>query len=112
MELFKVLGEEYYLDVDNISASIKLNTTIDDLLEPEDDDEVFEEEEVQPIRYNKADLIDMTKWEVIKHCIEVVFSETETPDETLGIKASKDLSIPFRIAFNTLIKNKIIRKNG
>lgn len=113
MELFKVLGEEWYIDIDNVSSSIKLNTTIDDLLESgEPIDTDSDEEDVQMVRYNKSDLIDMTKWDVIKHCIEAVFNEMETVDETLGVKSVKDLSIPFRIAFNTLIKNKIIRKNG
>jgi hypothetical protein len=115
-ELFGILGQEYYLDLDNITSSIKLGTTIEDLLEADepliDGEEDDDEEHDTVIKYNKSDLIDMTKWEVIKTCIEVLFNENETPDESLGIKSSKDLSIPFRLAFNTLIKNKIIRKNG
>ena len=31
MELLEILGEEYYLDIENISSSIKLKTTIEDL---------------------------------------------------------------------------------
>jgi hypothetical protein len=113
MELFKVLGEEYYLDLENISSSIKLSTTIDDLLEPDGGvTEIMDDQEEGVIKYNKSELIDMTKWEVIKTCIEVVFNETEVPDEGLGVKGVKDLTIPFRIAFNTLIKNKIIKSNG
>lgn len=113
MELFTVLGEEYYLDIDNISSSIKLNTTIDELLEQDTFDDVSISPDDSPInRYNKSDLIDVTKWEIIKHCIEVIFNETEVPDEKMGKSLSSEMSIPFRLAFNTLIKNKIIKKNG
>ena len=122
MELLEILGEEYYLDIENISSSIKLKTTIEDLLEYDEElemkhlklkeklDDNGDSEGV--IRYNKSDLIDMTKWEIIKTCIEVVFNENEIPDDGLGIKGSKHLSLPFKLAFNTLIKNKIIKKNG
>jgi hypothetical protein len=115
MELLEILGEEYYLDIENISSSIKLKTTIEDLLESDEEleetlDDNGDSEGV--IRYNKSDLIDMTKWEIIKTCIEVVFNENEIPDDGLGIKGSKHLSLPFKLAFNTLIKNKIIKKNG
>jgi len=37
-----------------------------------------------------------------------VLNEYEQPDEKLGALASGDLSVSFRIAFNTLLKHGII----
>jgi hypothetical protein len=50
----------------------------------------------------------VVQYEIIKMMLEVVLSETEEVDETLGDKASA--SIPFKLAFNTLLNNKIIQK--
>jgi hypothetical protein len=42
--------------------------------------------------------------------MEIVLSEREGVDENLGIHSTKDLTIPFKISFNTLLLNKIIKK--
>jgi hypothetical protein len=58
-------------------------------------------------------MIDVAKWEVVKALIESILNENGVLDESMGIKKLEgQLSIPFRLAFNTLIKNKIIKKNG
>ena len=41
--------------------------------------------------------------------VDVLLSESEDVDETLGPKSS-EISIPFKLAFNTLINKKIINK--
>ena len=41
--------------------------------------------------------------------LETVLTESNEVDENLGMK-SNELSIPFKIAFNTLLMNKIINK--
>ena len=38
------------------------------------------------------------------------FSEHKELDETLGITNQSDLSIPFKLAFNTLLKHNILTK--
>jgi hypothetical protein len=48
------------------------------------------------------------KYELIKIMVDVVLSESEETDEKLGHKSN--LSIPFKLAFNTLLNNKIINK--
>jgi hypothetical protein len=40
--------------------------------------------------------------------IETILTEKDEVDETLGDKS--DVSIPFKIAFNTLLYNKIIKQ--
>lgn len=46
---------------------------------------------------------------MVKTLIEILMTENEGVDETLGPKNS-DLSIPFKIAFNTLLNKKLLNK--
>ncbi len=58
-----------------------------------------------------AQHISVVKFETIKMMLEVVLTEREEIDDNLGIRAgtSKSLSIPFKIAFNTLLRHGIIK---
>jgi hypothetical protein len=40
--------------------------------------------------------------------LETVLTEQDTVDEKLGMKSSSNTSIPFRIAFNSLLNKKLI----
>ena len=53
--------------------------------------------------------ISVVKYEMVKTLIEILMTENEGVDETLGPKNS-DLSIPFKIAFNTLLNKKLLNK--
>ena len=54
--------------------------------------------------------ISVVKFETIKMMLEVVLTEREELDDNLGIRGtSKSLSIPFKIAFNTLLRHGIIK---
>jgi hypothetical protein len=52
--------------------------------------------------------INIIKFEMVKMLMEVILSENEELDEKLGIKSSSKTSIPFRIAFNSLLNKKLI----
>ena len=52
--------------------------------------------------------ISVVTYELIKIMIETILTEKDEVDETLGDKS--DVSIPFKIAFNTLLYNKIIKQ--
>jgi hypothetical protein len=119
-DLFSVAGEEFYFDLDRISEFIKLENKEDDLdallskatknTDPEGD-EVETDTETDTDRYGQ--MIDITKWELTKAMVETVLSEQGVVDEAMGIeKLESQLSIPFRISFNTLLINKILRKHG
>ena len=41
--------------------------------------------------------------------LDVVLSEVGDIDEKMGLKGSNDLTIPFKIAFNTLLRYEIIQ---
>lgn len=47
-------------------------------------------------------------YELLKMCIERVLNEYENTDDELGVFGSKETSLSFKLAFNTLIKNNIL----
>lgn len=112
-ELFEIAGQEYYFDLENISSYIRIDETpsVDFILNKNnelEDDEEYEEKEHQNVQ-----MIDVTKWEVIKALIETILNENGIIDESMGFqRLESQLSIPFRLSFNTLIKHKLMKKNG
>jgi hypothetical protein len=91
--MLKVLGENYYLDLDKI----------DDYVQIKDRKEATSGE-------TEGTAISIIKYETIKLMLEVVMDETEELDETLGVKGTNNLSVPFKIAFNTLLYKKLLNK--
>jgi hypothetical protein len=85
--MLKVLNEHYYLDIDKLEECVNIEKTT-----------LSAETQVNLVRY-----------EMYKTMVEILMTESEEVDETLGTKSS-NLSIPFKIAFNTLINKKIINK--
>jgi hypothetical protein len=116
-DFFSIAGNYYYFDLDELSQFIRIekpeNTSdsiVDDILgenKKEEDDTSTEEEEI-PM---DGQIIDLTKWETIKVMIESVLSENGPVDEAMGrTKLGEQLSIPFRLSFNTLVNYKIIKE--
>jgi hypothetical protein len=52
--------------------------------------------------------INIIKFDLVKMLLDTVLTEHEELDETLGMKQSSNTSIPFRIAFNSLLNKKLI----
>jgi len=72
----------------------------------------FENSSLPPITEsgNTEQQISVTRYEMFKVLIDVVLTEREEIDENLGIHGAKNLTIPFKIAFNTLLINNILQK--
>jgi hypothetical protein len=83
--MFKILNENYYVDLDVFDEYVNLTSVSG---EPQ---------------------IHLVKYETIKSMLETILTESNEVDEDLGLK-SNELSIPFKIAFNTLLIKKIINK--
>ena len=47
---------------------------------------------------------------MVKMLIDTVLTEDAEVDETLGLKGTNDLSIPFKLSFNSLLNKKLINK--
>jgi hypothetical protein len=87
--MLKVLGENYFVDLDQIEQYL-------DIKEVEAD-----------FSGNSESKVNIVKLEMIKMLMEVLLTENNDMDDKLGLK-SKETSIPFKIAFNTLLNKKLI----
>jgi hypothetical protein len=88
--MVEVLGKNYYIDIDGLTKKCQTGNQIKD----EDG--------------NESEEVNIFKYEILKVCLERVLNEYEEVDEDLGAFGDNNLSISFKIAFNTLIKNQIL----
>jgi len=91
--MLKVLGEHYYLDLDKIDDYVQIKET---------------KENISGGTENTA--ISIIKYETIKLMLEIIMDEPEEIDEQLGAKGTNNISIPFKIAFNTLLYKNLLNK--
>ena len=42
--------------------------------------------------------------------LDVILTESDDADDKLGLASANNLSLPFKLAFNTLLNKKIINK--
>ena len=108
-EFFSIAGNNYYFDLDELSQFIRIerDSDVDYILGENSKDE----EEGETPENIESQIIDVTKWETIKVMIESVLSENTVVDEAMGrTKLGEQLSIPFRLSFNTLLNYKIIKE--
>ena len=89
--MINVLGENYFVDFDEIEKYIDMGT-IDNISLSGDSE----------MRVN------IIKFELIKMMLEVVLSEDSDMDDKLGLKSSNNISVPFKLAFNRLLNKKLI----
>tara|TARA_R100001594_G_scaffold148432_2_gene203634 strand:+ start:304 stop:627 length:324 start_codon:yes stop_codon:yes gene_type:complete len=50
------------------------------------------------------------KYELIRLLLEIILSENESVDDSLGVRSLKNSTIPFKLALNTLINYNIIKE--
>ena len=93
--MIKVLGENYYIDLDKVEEYLDMSVQS----ENENDETMSGESESK---------INIIKFEMVKMLMDTVLTEHEEIDEKLGLKSSTNTSIPFRIAFNSLLNKKLI----
>ena len=98
--MFKIFNEIYYVDIDAIDEYVQFTAEVEEELGAESDMTVEIKEEKQ---------IHLVKYELVKNFLETVLTESNEVDEDLGMK-SNEVSIPFKIAFNSLLIKKIINK--
>jgi hypothetical protein len=89
--MINVLGEVYYIDLDLVEEYIGISNDNETL--SGDTSEVK---------------INIVKFDLVKMMLDTVLSEHDELDETLGMKQTSNTSIPFRIAFNSLLNKKLI----
>lgn len=87
--MINILGKNYYLDFHEMDKIVAVPSTGS-----------TESEGMQ---------VNLIKFEMLKMMIEVLMTEQENLDENLGVYSSKDLSLPFKLAFNTLLTHNILK---
>jgi hypothetical protein len=90
--MIEIFGENYFVDLDNIEKYVDIKD-----LNPIDPSGQTE---------NRINLV---RYEMVKLMLDVVFTEHEIQDEKLGLQNS-GLSIPFKLAFNSLLNKKLINR--
>lgn len=90
--MIKVFGENYYLDLEKIDNFINLPHQ-----EPSSG-------------VTDTQHISILKYEMVKLLSEVVLTEQEEVDEKLGERGSEKLTVPYRLAWNTMLFYKFIQK--
>jgi len=89
--MLNVLGENYFVDFDEIENYIDMGNI--------DNVSLSGESEMR---------VNIIKFELIKMMLEVVLSEDSDMDDKLGLKSSNNISVPFKLAFNSLLNKKLI----
>jgi hypothetical protein len=90
--MISVFNENYFVDLDEVEKYIDMSDS----------------PSMEPLTGNTEMRINIVKFELVKLLLEVVLSENEDIDEKLGLKSSSQVSIPFRLAFNSLLNKKLI----
>ena len=85
--MLKILNEHYYVDLDVMETYVNIPTASGDV----------------------ENHISVVKYDMLKVMMEVILTEDDLVDEALGEK-NNELTIPFKLAFNTLLNKKIINK--
>ena len=83
--LFSLFGENYYIDLDKVEKEVEMTSS------------------------SGESQIHLVKYEMVKMMVDTILTEIEPVDEKLGPNNS-ELTIPFKISFNTLRVKNIINK--
>ena len=90
--MIKVLGENYYVDLDEIENYLDMT----------------DDSSIETISGGSETRINIINFEMVKMMLDTVLTEQEDLDDKLGMKGASNTSIPFRIAFNSLLNKKLI----
>ncbi len=88
--MINVLNENYFIDLDEVEKYLEMDL------------------EVSTESGDTESKINLLKFELVKMLLDTVLTEDEVVDERLGMKVENKLSIPFRLAFNSLLNKKLI----
>ena len=91
--MIQIFGENYFIDLDEIENYLDMSQTDDS------------EDSESGVTETKINII---KFEMVKMLLDTVLTEQEVVDEKLGMKSNSNVSIPFKIAFNSLLNKKLI----
>ena len=90
--MLKIMGDHYFIDLDAIEKYVDITVQNVDTT-------------------GKTETaINIIKYETVKLMLDVILTESDDADDKLGLASANNLSLPFKLAFNTLLNKKIINK--
>ena len=105
--LLQIGGKELYLDIDRLSEIVRIEQEPLPITVNEGKDDMDIEE---PIPDTGGLHIDVTKYEMYREMIGGIMMYNEEVDNKMGIVALNNATIPFKIAFNTLLMKGILKE--
>lgn len=121
-------GNAFYIELNSILETIKIEPNVEipeppPVLEPKSGKKPKVKKLVEPepsieeeILEGMSDMggavqIDISKWEILKLMLEVIMTNQNEVDDKLGMTGlNNGTSIPFKIAFNTLLRYDILKE--
>ena len=93
--MLNVLGENYYIDLDEVEKYLDMSDQPDD--------------ELNVVSGTTEMKINVIKFELVKLLLDTILSEMEPLEDKLGLNSNKNnTSVPLKLAFNTLLNKKLI----
>jgi hypothetical protein len=105
--LLEIGGKELYFDIDRLSDVVKLETKMDvnQILT-----KVDSEGETEEMVDESSLQIDITKYEMYREMIGTILGYGEEIDDKMGFVGLNKTSVPFKMAYNTLLMKGIIKE--
>lgn len=104
--LLEIGGKELYLDIDRLSEIVRIEQEPLPLKVNEGKDGDDEESVTDTGGLH----IDVTKYEMYRELIGGIMMYNEEVDNKMGVVALNNATIPFKIAFNTLLMKGILKE--
>ena len=105
--LLEIGGKELYLDIDRLSELVRIEQEAPPITVNEGKDEIDIE---QPISDAGGLHIDVSKYEMYREMIGGLMMYNEEVDNKMGMVGLNNTTIPFKIAFNTLLMKGILKE--
>jgi hypothetical protein len=104
--LLEIGGKELYIDVERLSEIVRIEPSEKIVKNLETEEETEEENLLD----DSVVQIDVTKYELYREMVGTLLSYNEEIDNRMGKVALNATSVPFKLAYNTLLMKGIIRE--
>lgn len=105
--LLEIGGKELYFDIEKLSEIVRIEPKE---CPPKMDMETENEDESDFVIDESAVQIDVTKYELYREMIGTLLSYNEEIDNKMGKVALNATTIPFKLAYNTLLMKGIVKE--
>ena len=101
--LLEICGKVLFFDIDKLQDICK----IEDI---EEDDEDPKDVEKLPLMENMGMQIDVTKYEMYREMMGTLLMYQEQIDNKMGMVGLNSTTVPFKLAYNTLLMKGILKE--